>query len=76
MSTCVFVYVCYFVLCLYSVFCGVDIFSGLHSVTDSWMCGVIVGGGINLGSFVCGGFMWVCISYFVMVVLLFCVIFF
>ena len=27
--------------------------SGLHFVTASWMCGIIVGGGINLVSLVC-----------------------
>ena len=34
-------------------------FSGLHSVIDIWVCGIIVGGGMNLGSFVCGGVIWV-----------------
>ena len=38
-------------------------FSGLHSVIDIWVCGVIVGGGMNLGSFVCGGVIWVCINF-------------
>ncbi len=38
-------------------------FSGLHSVIDSWVCVILVGGGINLGSFVCGGVICVCISF-------------
>ena len=36
--------------------------SGLHSIIDIWVCGVIVGGGMNLGSLVCMGVIWVCIS--------------
>ena len=29
--------------------------SGLHSIIDIWVCGVIVGGGMNLKSLVCIG---------------------
>ena len=38
-------------------------FSGLHSITDIWVCDVTVGGGINLGSFICGGVICVCINF-------------
>ena len=38
-------------------------FSGLHSMVDIWVCDVIVGGDMNLGSFVCGGVIWVCTSF-------------
>ena len=45
MFACVFIYVCFVVLMS---------FPGLQSVIDILVCGVIVGGGINLESFVCG----------------------
>ena len=30
-------------------------FSGLHSLIDMWVSGIIVGGGLNLGSLFCVG---------------------
>ena len=27
--------------------------SGLHSIIDIWVCGIIVGGDMNLGSLIC-----------------------
>ena len=53
-------YMCVISFCV-CVVCVVVLmsFSGLHSVIDIWMCGIIVGGGMNLGIFVCGGVIWV-----------------
>ena len=39
------------------------IFSWLHSIIDIWMYGVIVSDGMNLGSLVCMGVIWVCINW-------------
>ena len=50
----VFSYICFNSFCMCMVFSLVAMsFSGLHSVTVIWMCGNIVGGGMNLGSLVC-----------------------
>lgn len=35
-------------------------FSRSYSITDIWMCGIIVDGGMNLGSLVCMGARCVC----------------
>ena len=36
--------------------------SGLHSIIDIWVCGVIIGGGMNLESLVCIGIICVRIN--------------
>ena len=57
-------YMCVISFCVYIVcFVVLMSFSGLHSDIDIWVYGVIVGGGINLGSFVCGRVICVSISF-------------
>ena len=57
-------YICVISFCVCIVYFVVLIsFSGLHSNIDSWVCVVIVGGGINLWSFLCGGVISVCINF-------------
>ena len=49
-------YICVISFCICIVFISVAMFfSGLHSVIIMWVCGNIVGGGINLGSLICVG---------------------
>ena len=56
-------YMCIILFCV-CIVCFVILMSlsGLHSINDIWVCSVIVGGGMNLGSLVCMGVIWVCIS--------------
>ena len=50
----VFSYICVNSFCMCMVFSlMVMYFSGLHYVTDIWMCGSIVDGGMNLESLFC-----------------------
>ena len=39
------------------------LFSGLHYVTDIWVCGSTIGGGMNLGFLVCMGVKYVCTMF-------------
>ena len=49
-------YMCVSSFCVCIVFVVVIMsFSGLHSVIEIWVCGIIVGGGMNLVSLVCVG---------------------
>jgi hypothetical protein len=49
-------YICASSFCVCIVFSVVAMsFSGLHSITDIWVCSIIIGGDINLGSLVCVG---------------------
>ena len=49
-------YMCVSSLCVWIVFVSVAIsFSGLHSIADIWVYGIIVDGGMNLGSLFCVG---------------------
>ena len=57
-------YICVNSFCVCIVFSTVAMsFSGLHSITDIWVYGIIVGGGINLGSLVCMGARCVCTMF-------------
>ena len=50
----VFSYICVNSFCVCIVFCLVVIsFSKLHSITDIWVCGIIVDSGMNVGSLAC-----------------------
>ena len=54
-------YICVSSFCVYIVFSVVAMsFSGLHSTTDILVYGIIVGGGINLGSLACMAARCVC----------------
>ena len=56
-------YMCVISFCVCIVcFVVLTSLSGLHSIIDVWMCGVVVGSDMNLGSLVCMGVIWVCIS--------------
>jgi hypothetical protein len=60
----VFSYICVNSYCICIVFFVVTIFfSGLHSVIDIWVCGSVVGGGMNLGYLVCVGVKCVCTMF-------------
>ena len=60
----VFSYICVNLFCMCMVFSLVAMsFSGLHSVTDIWMCGNIVDGGMNLGSLFCVWVRCVCMIF-------------
>ncbi len=51
-------------------------FSGLHSIIEICVCGNFVDGGMNLVSRSCAGVKCVCYDVFVVVMLVFCVVFF
>jgi hypothetical protein len=60
----VFSHICVNYCCICIVFSVVAMsFSGLHSVIDIWVCGSIVGDGMNLGSLVCVGVRCVCTMF-------------
>ena len=51
-----FSYICVNSFCVFIVFVVVTIsFSGLHSITDIWVYGIVVGCGMYLGSLACIG---------------------
>ena len=58
-------YICVNLFCVCIVLFIVAIYLfRLHSITDILMYGIIVGGGINLGSLVCMGARYVCMIFY------------